>query len=112
MASDESIPQAVPIQLEYATTARPRRPIWLTVLRAAGVAASFVAGLVGGYWVALAISLSLNHFARTLKLPWATNRTLGTIDAAILMGGIVCGAFAGTGFTLKLCRKYPQWTRH
>lgn len=112
MASDGSTPKTAPIQLEYATTARPRRPMWLTAVRAAGVATSFVVGLVGGYWVALAIILPLNHFARALKLEWASNRPLGTIDAAILLAGVVCGAFVGTACALKLCRKYPQWTRH
>ena len=112
MASDEIIPQTAPIQLEYATTARPRRPAWLTTLRAAGVAASFVVGLVGGYWVALAITLPLNHFAQAFKLAWASNRTLGTIDAAILLAGLLCGAFVCTACAFKLCRKYPQWTRH
>lgn len=112
MASEASSSDQVPIELEYAMTARPSRPAWLTILRAAGVAASSVVGAVGGLGIAIAIAIALDHFAQAVHPAWLPNRTLREIVAVVFLVGFLCGAFAGGAWARHLCRKYPQWTRH
>ena len=73
----------MPIVLEYSMTARPHRPVWLTVLRAAGVAVSFVVGAVGGYAVAFAITIPVDLIAGAFHPAWMPQRRLGAVDAAI-----------------------------
>lgn len=113
MATDGSSSGRAPIVLEYSMTARPHRPVWLTVLRAAGVAVSFVVGAVGGYGVALAITMLFISIARIHNGEWQqSHQALVMIDEGILVAGVLGGAFAGGVWALHLCRKYPQWTRH
>lgn len=93
-------------------TARPLRPAWLTILRATGVAASWILGAVGGWGIAFAITIALDHVTQAIHPAWLPNRTLSEINAVVFLVGVLCGAFAGGAWALHLCRKYPQWTRH
>lgn len=112
MTRDGSSSDRTPIQLGYAMTARPSWPAWLTIVRAAGVAAGSVVGAVGGWGFAFAIAIALDHVAQTTHPAWLPKRTLGEMEAVVFLLGVLCGASAGGAWALKLCRKYPQWTRH
>lgn len=113
MESDGSSSERAPIQLEYSMTARPHRPVWLTVVRAAGVAVSFVVGAVGGYGVGVAITMPFISIARIHNGEWVQSHpALVMIDEGIPLAGVLGGAFAGGVWALHLCGKYPQWAWH
>ena len=85
---------------------RPTRPIWLTILRASGVAASGVVGAVVGYFLVMAFFLFVVNLTPRLNwIEYGLPICLGLMSVTV-SGGIIIGV----RIALRLCRKYPQWT--